>query len=263
MKIVHNIALSVGELEQAAFAEVGVPLKRGFTSFLIEEEDLRWPGVAGLARLYQAVDTTTTKFSSQELSAAKYLGMASSWHHGYPEPSDTFGYLEKTFDQKSYCRNCGIGLVQMEPFRIKRPPTWGAKSILQLNWVFDEYFVRPDVWEEVFKPHGVGCRSVLLDSTSVPVESMVQLDISNMVELKVDDGILDDRCRACGRGKYLPISRGGCPAPVGPIDAAAFKSFQYFGSGARAYRAVMVSASLYRAIKSAGIKGVDFKPCAE
>lgn len=262
MKIVHNITLLVGESEQTAFSEIGIPLSIGFSSFKIEEGDQRWPAVPRLISLFKAVDTTTTKFSSQEISGAKYLGVVSEWHHGYPEPVDGFGYLKKTFDQHGFCMECGAGLAQNAPFRIKKPPAWGVKSILQLNWVFDEYFVRPDVWDSVFRPYGVGCSPVVLDETGVEAESIVQLNISGESELKIDGGMTGEKCLACGVVKYPPIARGFYTPPIAPVNSEIFKSSQYFGSGRRAYRAVIVSASLYGAIKAAGIKGAVFKPCA-
>lgn len=261
MKIIHNIALSVGEREQVAFSNVGVSLQKGFASFKIDENDLRWNAVEGLVRLFKAVHTMTTKFSAQELNGADYLGIVPAWHHGYPEPADSFEYIDRTFNQGNFCKDCGIGLVQVAPFRIKKPPVWGEKSILQLNWVFDQYFVRPDVWEAVFKPRGIGCRPVLLNSTSVEVESIVQLDISDVAALDMTACNTKQKCALCGREKYTPISRGFYPAPIPIADASMFRSSQYFGSGAVAHRVVLVSASMYRSMKAANIKGVDFKPC--
>ncbi len=260
MKVVHNIALSVGKKEKTSFANVGVFLQSGFTNFKMEEDDERWPDVAKLILLFNAVDTATTNFSNKELSDAKYFGVISEWHYGYPEPADSFGYLDKTFDQRDFCKICGTGLVQIAPFRLKKPPVWGNRSILQLNWVFDEYFVRPEVWEKTFKNFGIGKRPVLLDRTGAELESIVQLDIPKIVELKISCAHAKETCLSCGREKYRPPLIGFYPGPMALVEFSAFKSAQLFGSGARTYRLVMISTVLYRAIKSSGIKGVDFKP---
>ena len=48
--------------------------------------------------------------------------------------------------------NIVIGAKQVSPFRMKESPNWGRRSILQMNWLFDEYFVKPEVWNAVFQP---------------------------------------------------------------------------------------------------------------
>jgi hypothetical protein len=260
MKISHNIALNVSERTRRAFQEFGVELQLGFTSFQMDEENPHWTKISLLARDFQAVDTAATKFSATELDTAKHLGLASSWHRGYPEPSDDRGYLQATFDLTHYCKICGIGKRQVAPFRMKKPPIWGSKSILQLNWIFDEYFVKPDVWVAIFQPFGIGHRPVLLSSTSVEIDSVVQLDIPSVVDLQLDNFKYDE-CRSCGQKKYLPVSRGFYPTPQTSVTSA-FKSKQYFGSGASANKLVLVSSDLFVRIKKTGLKGVDFKPCA-
>ncbi len=258
MKITHNIALSVSNREQSAFKKIGVDLPLGFTSFKIAEDDGRWSNVAVLARKFQAVDTAATDFSAAEINAAEYLGMEPAWHSGYPEPDDG-GYLEATYDLSHYCRVCGIEKTQVAAFRMKRSPVWGKKSILQLNWVFDEYFVTPSAWLSVFKPFGLDRKPVLLDRTGEILDSVVELDASARHELSYDGDF--EICKACGAKKYLPPIRGFYPLAKSVGDESIYKSEQYFGSGASANRRVFISAELYKAIVGAGLKGAEFIPC--
>ena len=142
---------------------------------------------------------------------------------------------------------------------MKSAPSWGTRSILQVNWVFDEYFVRPKIWEEVFKPYGVGALRVLHHRTGVEIDSVVQLVTHNLAEVDVER-LGGEVCASCARVKYLPVTRGFPPNPLGEFSGLA-KSSQYFGSGANAFRLVLASKALYESIKASGIKGVAFSPC--
>lgn len=266
MKIIHHIGLRAGEQESSAFLEAGVELPSGskslgMVSFEIAEDDPRWQRVGAILPKFQTFDTIRTKFSEAEREAAPYLAMISSWQHGYPEPSDDGAYLAATFDLTDFCRACGMGLRQAAPFRLKKAPPWGRRSFLQLNWVFDEFFVKPDVWASIFEPLGIGSRPALLAKTGARLDSVVQLDIPGLRDLKLD--VAGEECLRCGRTKYpyRPVLRGFHPPPSDTSDAL-FKSSQCFGSGASAFRAILVSNSLYRTIRDTGLKGVAFCACA-
>lgn len=257
----HHIGLAVEEAERQAFLAAGVELESGFAAFQIEESDARWPAVEALARRFGAVDTVSTRFSAAELKGAQYLALAPAWHHGYPEPSEDRGYLAATYDLSEYCEACGAGKRQVQPFRFAKAPLWGKNDVLQLNWVFDEYFVKPEVWCALFEPFGVACRPVLQQKSGAVLESVVQLDVGALAELRLEQAA-GTPCGCCGRIKYAPPVKGFHPAPAAAPPAAAFKSAQYFGSGASASRAFLVTRELYAKLAGANLKGVNFKPCA-
>jgi hypothetical protein len=261
LKIIHNIFLSVSDQEKQDFRTAGIELESGFTAFQINEDDVRWPSVNLLVDRYSAVDTVRTVFSSSECKQAKYFGMRPSWHYGYPMPDDDFGYLQD-FDLSEYCARCGIGLKQLVPFRMKRAPPWGNKSIVQLNWVFDEFLVKPETWTNIFKPFGIDCLPVLLHREGTALDSVVQLKIERVMDLEMGDSPYEE-CGFCGRKKYLPITRGFLPQPQITDQSTLFKSSQYFGSGGNAFRLVIASANLYRSIVDSKLKGVTFAPCSD
>lgn len=230
-----------------------------FVSFDISEDDPRWPHVAQLVKKVRAGDFTRTEFTEAELEGAKFLVMHPSWHHDYPQPEDDFGYMNATYDLSSYCDECGAGAKQVAPFRMTKPPSWGQKSILQLNWVFDEYFVKPDVWERVFEPLGIKYRPVVQNRTGRIIESVVQLDISTQVEVQMA-GHAFSQCSSCGAKLYATRIDGYFPPPL-PTAAPLFKSLQYFGSGARARHEVFISQDLYRKMHSEDVRGAEFQAC--
>ena len=202
----------------------------------------------------------TTKFSDAELDGAQFLGLIASGQFGYPEPSEDWGYLDATFDASEHCRICGVGAKQIAPFRLKEPPTARKNSVIQLNWIFDEYFVASGVWASVFKPSGVRSRPVVLHQTGRVIESTVQIRIDAICEVE-SDRLPMQECGACGRIKYEYSLRGPYPAPVSPT-AEIFKSSQWFGAGGRAFRLVMVSRDVFRRVREAGLRGITFCPCA-
>lgn len=263
MKISHRITLDERKAEMFRAAGIEVPrsdnpLVKAVT-FQITEDDPRWEKAARLVKQSGALDIQATTFSSAELASAKYLAVLPSWHCGYPQPENDFGYLQATYDLKEYCKTCGVGARQIASFRLKTPPQWGRKSIFQLNWVFDEYFVKPDVWDSIFRPLGIECRSVVLNKTGAVIDSVVQLEIADVIGLNMGDHPYVE-CSTCHRKKFDPRVVGFFPPPQEGTNSKLFKSTQYFGSGANAYRQVLCSNVLYKEVNDSKVAGVEFQP---
>jgi ribosomal protein L37E len=202
-----------------------------------------------------------TEYSEDDLRAARYLAMLATDQHGYPEPALSGKYLAATFNLEAYCSACGIGKMQAAPFRLKKPPSL-RKSIRQLNWVFDEYFVSTGIYETVFKPFGIGCRPIVLHRTGDLIDSVVQLDVPVTVDL--EPGRWPSKvCPRCGRRKYAAtgLRRDVCPRP-NETGMPMFRSKQYFGDGARAFQLVLVSQKLRRVMTLSALEGGRFIPCA-
>ena len=128
-----------------------------------------------------------------------------------------------------------------------------------LHWVFDEYFVSHEVWAEVFKPFGIECWPVTAQKSGEEAGSVVQLKVDEKVQLSIKDGDRTD-CVDCGRSKRPLDLKGFAPASVAMMTHIC-RSIQTFGSGAAAFNRIMVSAALFRAIKNAKLKGIQFYPC--
>jgi hypothetical protein len=148
---------------------------------------------------------------------------------------------------------------------MKNEPKWGKKQILQLNWVFDEFFVHPAVWESVFQPLGVGRLSVVHHRTGKMLKTVVQLDIKDVAEsvLAVQEKYPSETCPICGRTKYLPISRGFFPPFESAQSSRLCRTREYFGSGASAWNAIIASAEVYRKIRDHSLAGVSFVPLSK
>jgi hypothetical protein len=269
MKIIHRIGFHATDAQRRDLEGLGVKVPSGIlmpsgsrlVAFDVAEDHPGWPGIRALLQRWDISEgAVRTEFTRKEIDAARWLQI-SAWHHGYPQPNeDVFGYREATYDLTTYCGRCGIGMEQKAPFQVKGEPKWGKKGIMQLVWVYDELFVSPDVWNNVFKMHGVECRSVL-NTKSVELKTVVQLVVEESVAIVTDDLTAEqEACSECGRTKYLPISRGFFPPLAREASEAMVKTKEYFGSGASAHKGLLISQGIARALSAHGVRGASLKP---
>jgi hypothetical protein len=273
MKFVHRIGFRANGAQRVELESLGVDVPTGtalpgggdpLVAFDVDEGHPNWPTLHTLFGRWKTSDVLRTEFSKDETDAAKWLNLMSEWHHGYPQPAElTFGYREATYDLTHYCDQCGVGLKQKAPFQMKSEPNWGKRTILQLNWVSDEYFVTPQVWESVFEPHGIGSGPVL-NTKGIELKTVVQLMTSEEVGI-VNNGLYAEKCACskCGRTKHLPVTRGPFPAIAHEPLAAMVKTHEYFGSGASAYKGVLISQAIACALIASKVRGASLRPVAE
>ena len=262
MQIIHRISIASSQEIQRELAEVGIVVAdRGLVTFEVDEAHSTWPALIGWIARRRAFDWVSTRFTKRELADARWLKLIPDWHHGYPQPhEDVFGYRQATYDLTDACDQCGIGMRQKAPFQMKGEPRWGKRSILQLNWVFDEYFVTPNAWSAVFKPYGIGCRPVI-NRKGIELGTVVQLVIDEEVGIRTD-GLAFECCEKCLRMKYLPVTRGPSPPLVEVPTRAMAKTHEYFGSGGSAHKSVIVSRDLAGALIAEKLRGASLRPVA-
>lgn len=259
MRIVHLISINANSSDREYLTRFGIHVEEGFTSFEVDENHRHWSDISEWVKQRRASDSVRTEFDKKELTDADWLVLVPDWHHGYPQPDENnFGYQRVTYDRTLFCEQCGVGLRQVRPFQMKREPKWGRNNILQMNWVFDEYFVTPEIWEKVFKPKGILMRSVT-DLKGVELKTVVQLVVTACVGVTTK-GLIIEVCERCNRIKYLPVTRGALPPIENLPSVEMVRSREYFGSGASAYNYVLVSRTLARCLIDAKIRGVSLKP---
>jgi hypothetical protein len=143
---------------------------------------------------------------------------------------------------------------------MKSEPKWGRNDILQLNWIFDEFFATPSVWKKVFEPFKIKCRPVT-NRKGVELNSVAQLVTQENVDVKTDR--LDpETCGICRRVKYLWPRRDKFPALTAEPSEHLVKTKQYFGSGAAADNGILISKQLALALREANVRGASVKPVA-
>jgi hypothetical protein len=268
MKVVHRVGLRATASQRRELEDLGAKLPAGVVlpgggdpllAFDIDESHPNWPTLSTLFRRWNVSDVLRTEFSKKEIETASWLDLVADWHHGYPQPDeDVFGYRQATYDLTDWCEECGVGMKQRAPFQMKGEPKWGKNVILQLNWVFDEFFVTPEIWSSIFKPFRIGCRPVT-STKGVELRTVVQLVIEEEVGI-VTEGLSSKRCGKCGVVKYLPVTRGPFPALKEKPSQAVAKTREYFGSGGRAHKHVLVSQELARALARERVRGASLTP---
>jgi len=265
MRIVHRISFSETDASKRIVEAEGLKLWRGqdflshLASFDIDESDQRWPSISKHIPQLDAVDIVWTEFTRRELQRARWLSMSPGWLHDYPQPDGDLGYLKATYDLSEYCSRCGIGARQVLPFRFRREPKWGTRQILGVNWVPDELFVRPEAWEAVLKPFKIQCAPVLQHRSGEELGTVVQLKCDRISDFELDmKGHESEVCESCGRRKHLPWVRGPISSAVSFPNCDIFKTKDCFGSGASAYRHIIISQALYGAVVGHKLRGAVF-----
>lgn len=264
MRIVHRIVASRSRVDLREVRALGVEPGASdgpLLVFTVGEDEVRWPEVRAWIARTEAVDFVYTTFTDEEIAGASWLALATDWHHGYPQPDDgSFGYREATYDVSGYCDQCGTGLRQVAPFQMKAEPKWGRKGILQMNWVFDELFVKRDVYQQCFQPFGIAARPVH-GRRHTPLETVVQLVVDDYVDVCPDE-TTSQACDQCDRVKYLPHTRGPFPAAASSPPVAMVRTAQWFGSGASAHNEILVSQDVASALSDRRVRGATLQPVA-
>jgi hypothetical protein len=270
MRFIHRIGLRANSERQRELQNLGVKLpesillpggKDPLLAFEVDENSPNWPKLQYLFQHWQASDVLRTEFSKKEIETARWLEIA-AWHHGYPQPDEhVFGYRQVTYDLTEWCEQCGMGGKQKAPFQMKGEPRWGRNGILQLTWIYDELFVKPEVWSRVFDSRGIPYRPVI-DSRGVELTTVVQVVIEEEVGV-VLEGFPTESCAKCGRLKYLPIARGPFPALAEQPSRAVARTREYFGSGGQADKRIVVSQELARSLTTEKVRGAVLRPVGE
>jgi hypothetical protein len=133
--------------------------------------------IVNLLKAWDVEITVGTIFEKEDFSKSSFFVYTGAWENGYPMPDNDGGYKNLTYSLGDYCRNCGIGMAQKGPFRIRKEPNWKSKMMFELTWIYDEIFVKRELYDRVFKKAGVDCWPVLLFKKETLIECTVQLKI--------------------------------------------------------------------------------------
>lgn len=264
MNVIHRITFRDGEPAEKVFAKAGFKIKDGMNTLDVGENHADWETIKEAIAKYGIYGFQyRTEFTKKEMEAAQFYALIGEWNFEYPQPSDAFGYKEITYKPGIGCRKCGVGLEQQKPFSIKKGPTWGKRNILQLNWVFGEYFASNELKEKLNgKIPGVRFLEVLKYPKGTVLDDIFQLVVEKEVPLAIPENAKIEACDSCDNKKYLPelLARGFFPLPV-ETNFSIAKSKQYLGSGGQAYQVTVVSKATYQLLVEVGINGVNFIPC--
>lgn len=201
-------------------------------------------------------------------------------HHGYPEPK---AGLYEPLVYSSACLRCGVHADQIAPFRVRRSPGAAHSAFVQLNWVFDQFFVRPDVGEQLLVAglRGFELADIVEHRTGQPLADRRQLVIQTVLHCAETSRLPRVTCKPNNEEgewelpgpKRYPLDAPYCGSvkfhgattlavdPVALVDALdLFQTAEWFGSGGSAYRATLCSSAFVSCVQRAGWRGLQFEP---
>lgn len=260
MKVFRQISDNWNKQQISILRQYGIIVKEGWDRFNVYDYDLYKKLEPYLKKWDVGDGYLGTEFSKKEILKSEYC-ILEYWNmFGYPMPDDNQGYLYNTYETKKMCSKCGIGTVQKEDFRVKKVPKY---PIWGLGWIFDEFFVRTDLYEDVFKPLGIECRPLRKYKDDSIIDSYAQLVIP-VIDESLDLSYYESlTCPKCGITKYHPKTLGYYPLQEHPLPYI-YKSKEFFGDGFSANRKIFVSAFLRDLmIEKHMFTYRDFVPCAK
>lgn len=235
----------------------------------IYESNPHWSFVDEQIQRHNLFCQSETIFSKEELRNARWLSMRSQWRFGYPQPEDNFKYETITYTRTNYCSECSSGLLQINPFRIKKEPKWGQRHFAELNWVGDELFLSNTAEELLTQERITGISFLdVYDKKGVNVfPGIRQLAVDNVLPLGLEADSKSVRevevCPVCGIPKYL-LSGIGMLSFQGKIfddKPDIVKTGEIFGSGHYAARIILVRQKVYQTLMHYKLdRGLVFEP---
>ncbi len=263
MKNLHKVFSDWSKKQIAILDKYNIKVETGYDSFWIEENNI-YQQLKPYFDEWGIKETIISKFTQEEENNAERLVWAGTWANGYPMNDSDFGYQKTTYNDDNFCSTCGMGLIQKEPFRLKKAPNWGgSKKIFSLNWVYDELFVKKEVYETLFKSKGIKFEKVLLYKKETVIEDTVQL-ILPVTEVPLNiEGYPYEICKACSRLRYDLINKGFFPSFKDDVgNTPIFKSREWFGTGANARKYIFISQELRQHLLKLKIKA-NYTPCQQ
>lgn len=223
----------------------------------IYEDDIWWYELKSLMDKYDILSLCECVYTREEFERATWIAIRSKWRWEYPQPANNFDYKHITYNDSKCCRKCGAGLVQKECFRVRKPPQWGKKNFLMLNWVEDEVFINNNV-ELILKSadlKGLQFYDVKNAKNNETIQNMKQIFISKVLEpglVKQNETVLHEiKCNNCSGKKYILTGKGIVfdRKVMDNISCDIVKSSEAFGDGNMYAKIILVSKRFYETIK--------------
>jgi hypothetical protein len=252
--------------------------------YIIANDDPLYPTIAKLIQKYQFYVQSGIYYSESDIKHAEWLQIIAG-EYQYPQPED---YKQTTYDLSNYCKHCGIGKVQNNPFRLKSDFVQKT-DFLGLHWVFDEIFVRPNT-KDIIENSGLGDIEFfhpLFIKTGKQIQNVYQMKIMGNLEhgLITNDlftitckenneeiialnksglniGKLTGEFTYCNRVKYHhpKTTQITFKREIFSKAPQIVKSYEYFGSGSEAHQLILVSQRFAEVVRQHKLRGLKFTP---
>lgn len=231
------------------------------------EDNEKWDEIKEIMAKYNIESLCEALYSKEEYEKASWFRTRSMWRWEYPQPEE--GYEYSTYDASHFCEECGYGLIQKGIFKVKKPPKWGNRNFLMLNWVEDELFINDKVESvlisKIIKEFKI--QNVNKINTDEPIKNMKQIFVNDILQpglVNKNNTIRrESKCLKCGCVKRITTGRGIIfnKEIFSEIEDDIIKSYEVFGDGLMCARMIFVSKRFYNIIKEHGLdKALIFEP---
>ncbi|MBP6004773.1 MAG: hypothetical protein KA746_15185 [Pyrinomonadaceae bacterium] len=241
MKVVHDIGERWKPEQVKALETFGISVSEDVFSY-VRVDSAQFELINEILMSYHPVHALGAEFDRIDLDRANWLGLTALAPFGYPQPQETFDFVD-VYDTLHRCLKCGMNRGgQKSPFRIKSDKT--RFQAFQLGWIFDEIFVKRELYEEVFLPLGIKFLPVVIHRSGEMSELVVQLDLPMSSWLFDMSGMRFELCSQCGQKKYVVLPLDFLPPLKGEPPNQIFRGQEYFGSDASANRRIYLTQDL-------------------
>lgn len=214
---------------------------------------------------------------------ATFFEVLASGHHGYPQPQDNYRGV-----YADACLRCGMHGRQIHPFRFRKSGLAKHSAFLQLNWVFDAFFVHREVADTLAlgRLTGIAFGPVLDHRTGGEISDRVQVLMDTTVACAETTRLFAMTCRPdneemirlrdkfpnwklgfasyppgtyCGRTKHHRPTSVGITTLADRNVPDVFQTEEWFGSGAGAFRLTLASERFVEIVQQEGWRGIEFR----
>jgi len=267
MKIVHRVLFN--EKEQALaekFRCLGISFQRCemLISFQIDDEDSLWPYVKEILLEEGCSYQTGTKFTERDIREAEWVEVLPDHIWGYPMPDDDFGYKRISFTAEDECPECGIGMEQVAPIRLKGEPRLGRNHFFSVNWTFQR-FARTEVFDVLLRNGitGVEPMDVIRYKVEIPLQSVKQLWVKVILPTAIlDDNLVREDSPCEHKSKYNYLTKGMLKYRREALTDVPdlVRTFEWFGTWHSAERNVLGSKRFVQLYLENRWRGLSLRP---
>jgi len=274
MKIIHRATFSC-KLDKKCFrkfTKLGIePWTCGpaeFSSvrfFDISEDDPRWPKVSEIIKKNKIPTLARAEFTKEEILSAEWVWISPVYFEdeSFPEPHLDDSWKKMSFDYENECPDCGVGLRQKAPIRLKGEPNLKNNDFMSVFWAYP-IFARPEVLNTLMenKIEGFEISPVINHSSNTALETVKQMRvIDELLPCIIPDNLQREH-RRCTHIKYYGISHVMLTYPKANFINLPdlIRSGEWFGTGYAANQLILASAKFIKVYMENGWKGLSLAP---
>lgn len=279
MRIRFRVVKSFNKLEQENLARLGINVAEGWDVFEIGENNLNFEPIKNL--FHKDWDNIAQKkayFSEKDRALAPYLNIYANKMLGYAKPDDEsiVDKYEYPFDIYPYYKgvveiintNKQFGILrgnQIGYYSLEDEPNWRGNEIASANNIEDAFFVKPEVFEKIFRPLNIKSLPVINYKTQTKLENVVQIVQQGISQshLMINKTQIKEKTlfKNWEIDKYVLSGDSYYPSfDSSPGEFDFFYTHEYFGTGGLTQRNTIISKKLYHILKINHIKGLNFYP---